>query len=67
MDSAEANAATDEHSLFMAAEARIDTALAQLILTTKGVTDATTGQNLAIAEVREARIAIGQLRERLGL
>lgn len=66
MDSADPNAATDELSLLIAAEARIDTALSQLILTTKGVTDATTGQNRAIAELREARIAIGKLRKHLG-
>jgi hypothetical protein len=61
----ESNASTDPAALLIAAEARIDTAMSQLILTTRGVTDATTAQAVAIAELRKARKAIKLLREKL--
>jgi hypothetical protein len=66
MDSADPNAATDGLSLLSAAKTRIDTAMSEIVLITRGVTDATTAQNVAISEIREARNAIRKLREQLG-
>lgn len=50
-------------ALLIAAESRIDMAMSELILTTRGVKDATTAQAVAISELREARKAIKLLRE----
>lgn len=66
MDDASLTSSLDEIALLAAAEARIDTAMAQLLLTTKGVTDATKAQAVAINELREARNAIKVLRGQVG-
>jgi hypothetical protein len=50
-----------EH-LIVSAEARIETAMAQLLLASKGVTAASDAQVFAIAELRAARAAIKAIR-----
>ena len=53
-----------EH-LIIAAEARIESAITQLLLASKGVRDASDSQQIAITELRAARDSIKLLRERL--
>lgn len=52
-------------SLLIAAEARIDTALSQLILADRGVVDPWQAKAGVANELREARIAIRKLRQRI--
>jgi hypothetical protein len=55
----------DEATLLIAAESRIDTAIAQLLMRAHGVREAARHQDDAVTELREARNAIKALRERL--
>jgi hypothetical protein len=55
----------ETEQLLHEAEARIDTAVSQLILAAKGVTDAATSQDTALAELMAARKAITAVRSRL--
>ena len=59
------NQSLDPTALVAAAESRIEIAMAQLILTSKGLTNASTAQAVAVAELRAARKAIIELREQL--
>ena len=54
-----------ELALLSAAESRIDTAMAQLMLASRGVTDAGKAQITAVAELKAAGEAVRALRERL--
>lgn len=57
------NYTTADWRLLIAAEARIDTAMAKLMSTTQEVTEATGAQAEAVRELKEARDAIRTLRE----
>jgi delta 1-pyrroline-5-carboxylate dehydrogenase len=54
-----------EKALISAAEVLIDTAMAELLLAAKGVRDAGKAQEVAIAELRNAREALRLLREQV--
>ena len=54
-----------ELALLIAAESRIDIAIAELLLAMNGVKDASKSQEVAVTELRQAREAIRALRERI--
>ena len=55
----------DDHTLLVAAESRIDTAIAQLMLTTHGVANATISHSITLSELREVRDIIRVVRDRI--